>query len=328
MSTERAWPFPASRPLANWWRQLTRWQPCSLWIAHLLLHRIEALVTVQQSCLLDPFDRLVLKAIPLSSRLDELAGQLRLGRQHLTQVVRGLQAAGLVTDQWGLTPLGQEAVTAGQYDRATRERRSFTFLHHDPPGPPPHFLSLTGDPATPWPADADWSFDPAVLEACIRRSDEWKGRVGFPLDVRNLVRLDGGAEALERLVIDRPEKLPTVLILTGDRLIGFPMKEDGWSLQSEAPLFELVEWQEAFPELAEPSAEEWHSAWDEWCQSRKLTIEGPIELHTEGHLLRVKSSQPLREQFGKRSDVLKGEAWLLAGRGRVRRGVVVEIMGT
>src|SRR5262245_54112125 len=135
MSTERAWPFPASRPLANWWRQLTRWQPRSLWIAHLLLHRVEALVTVRQACLVDPFDRLVLKGIPLAGQPDELAAQLRLGRQHLTQVLRGLETAGLATgpERWALTSLGQEAVSTGQYPRATRERRSFTFLHHDPP---------------------------------------------------------------------------------------------------------------------------------------------------------------------------------------------------
>src|SRR5262245_20963923 len=120
MSTERAWPFPASRALATWWRQLTRWQPRSLWIAQPLIHRVEALAVIRQACPIEPFDRLVLKAIPLAPRLDELAGQLRLSRQHLTQVLRRLQSSGLAmgsTGTWALTPPGQEAVSTGQYSR-------------------------------------------------------------------------------------------------------------------------------------------------------------------------------------------------------------------
>lgn len=36
--------FPGTRALAGWWRLLAPRQPRAMWVAHLLLHRIEALV--------------------------------------------------------------------------------------------------------------------------------------------------------------------------------------------------------------------------------------------------------------------------------------------
>ena len=114
--------FPGRRPLAAWWRQLARWQPRTLWVGHLLLHRVEALAVRSESARLDPIDRLVLKALALTpgetvARLDE---PLHLGRQLLAQVLRGLQAAGLAeatSSAWSATARGQEAVQSGEYLR-------------------------------------------------------------------------------------------------------------------------------------------------------------------------------------------------------------------
>src|SRR5262249_35580821 len=36
--------YPGSRSLAGWWRQLAPLHPRAVWLAHLLLHRVEALV--------------------------------------------------------------------------------------------------------------------------------------------------------------------------------------------------------------------------------------------------------------------------------------------
>jgi hypothetical protein len=323
MSTERVWPFPASRTLAAWWRQLSRWQPRSIWIAHLPIHHVEALVEVRHASPLDPLDRLVLKAVPVTPPIpvDALLAQALLGRQLLIQVLRRLEAASLVQASaggWAQTPTGQQAVASGQYAAPARERRSFTFLHRDPL--PAEFLRIRPGVSTPCPPETGWSFDPAVLRHCIAQPADWKGRVGFPDEIDALLSLDAGPEGI---VIDHPENLTAVLILDADdRLLGLETKEDAWPLTDDRPLFERTNWRESFPELLR---QDWQQAWQEWCQSRKLTITGPVDFQEAGHILRV-TGQQLREQLSKRDDVLKGEAWLLAGSGRYRRAMLLEIV--
>ena len=63
MTAVPPWTFPGSRTLAGWWRQLAPLQPRQLWVGHLLFHRVEALVGLNQMRRPDRFTRLVLDAI-------------------------------------------------------------------------------------------------------------------------------------------------------------------------------------------------------------------------------------------------------------------------
>ena len=90
------------------------------------------------------------------------------------------------------------------------------------------------------------------------------------------------------------------------------------------------DWAETLAELAvEPTKELWQQAWRNWCQPRGLPV-GEIEsCHLEASDLRLLIRAPARlvERLqATRSDVLKGEAWLLAGQGRVRRAAVVQLL--
>src|SRR6516164_196200 len=114
--------FPGSRTLSGWWRQLAAWQPHALWIGHLLLHRVEALVRVTQPRRADPFMQLVLPALRLDEandaphtlampqRLERIQSRLHLERPLLAQVLRRLESEGLIqlaADRL-LTALGQQ----------------------------------------------------------------------------------------------------------------------------------------------------------------------------------------------------------------------------
>src|SRR4051794_37589587 len=108
--------FPGSRTLAGWWRQLAPLQPRSFWVAHLRLHRIEALVSTFWSCPLEPLYRFLLLAVAAEVKLqggglgflERLDAQLHLGRPLLLQLLRHASRQGLVEgatgDSWTLTP--------------------------------------------------------------------------------------------------------------------------------------------------------------------------------------------------------------------------------
>lgn len=345
--------FPGSRTLAGWWRQLTPSRPRGLWVGHLLLHRVEALVGLSRTRRPDSFDLLILQGLALlpgetAARLDE---ELHLGVRVLNRVLDGLKIEGLAQAEpggcWTLTPLGRQALAQGEYPWTVHERRSFTFVERGQAGRPPHFLNLNTQAVVPWSAPEGWAFDPSLLEACIQQSGEWKQRYGFPAEVQEIVVPAAPAAAAvpntgpartpqpwQRVILDRPERLLSLLVLVqaddgGERLNGHAVRQDGWQLQSE-PVFTLsAGWRELFPELAEePAPDLWRQAWRQWCQPRGLvTAEtDTCPLERSGHRLRVIVSGRLLEKLrSSRSDALKGEAWLLAGEGRFRTAAQLEI---
>jgi hypothetical protein len=157
------------------------------------------------------------------------------------------------------------------------------------------------------------------------------------VEIERLLGLDANdptdVPAWQRVVVDRPERLSALLLLdaTGDRLLGFTVKPEGWTLLSERPLFELpTGWQEVFPDLAQPPAEDdWRQAWREWCQPRGLTAltDDATRFELAGHLLKVTVSRRLLERLrSTRSDALRDEAWLLAGDGRLRPAALLKIV--
>src|SRR5262249_23554003 len=132
-----------------------------------------------------------------------------------------------------------------------------------------------------------------------------------------------------------PERLPAGLVLTaeagGERLLGFVVRPEGWTMQTEQPVFALnAAWRDVFPELVqETSEEDWKQAWQAWCQPRGLAgVSGEASsLKPEGHRLIVTVSTRLLERLrSARSDVLRDEAWVLAGKGRVRRAALLKVV--
>jgi hypothetical protein len=340
--------FPGSRVLAGWWRQLTPYGPAEVWVGHLALHHVEALVELTRPCRPDPFALLVLNAVrleharaapagPFLRRLDE---RLHLGPALLRQALKALEAEGLAAENcggdWALTPLGEEAVARGEYPRRSRERRSFHFVHPRAggPGAAPHFLNLNSHSDAPTPVNEPWEFDPAALRASLTRAPEWKARYGFPAEVSAVV--SSAAAAWDEVIVDRTERLLTVMVRVPgeggpDTLLGFAARPEGWTLQADAPVFAITgRWDELFPEVsAGPSAEAWRRAWLSWCQPRSIpeAEAGACALEPQGQRLQVRAPGRLIERLrSARSDAIKGEAWLLVGDGPLRRAAVLELV--
>src|SRR5262249_18339257 len=114
--------FPPSRSLAGWWRQLTPLQPHALWMAHLLVHRLEALVRLSAPCRLHAFTPLLLEALGLDPgcTLERMEHRLHWPRALLVRALRSLATEGLVSrdrEQWSLAAAGRQAMSHGEYSR-------------------------------------------------------------------------------------------------------------------------------------------------------------------------------------------------------------------
>ncbi len=335
--------FPGSRALAAWWRLFAGLRPQAFWVAHLALHRVEAAALLHIPDHVEPLTRTLLNAIALENGsaqplLPRLHGRLHLEPALLRRVLAGLVADGLLAqpaeNDWRLTPAGRQALQQGQFPRSRRERGAFYFAEPLTPGTgrPPHFLALAPGSAQPWAPEGDWAFDVALLAGCVHQSAEWKERYGFPTEVAAVA---GGATPASWLdvVVDRPERLLAALLRvatpTGPQLQAFAARPEGWALQS-APAFVIkADWHEAFPELTgEPTEGQWRQAWAEWCEPRDITAaeaEACVLEAAEEQLRVAAPAEVIDRLRAARSDALKGEAWLLAGDGLVRRAAVVEL---
>jgi hypothetical protein len=338
MTVAGALPFPGSRTLANWARQLDSWQPGALWVGHILLHRVEALVRRTLAIRVDPLQALVLQALAVTpgESLQALQARLHLDRQLLERLLCALESAGLsrLEGGWQSTDLGRQALDQGTQEQQIRERRVFYFVEQERSDQHAHFLPFADPPTLPWAASSEWRFDVGLLSACVTRPVEWKRRFGFPLDVEAVAGNEPGlqgAEAWHGVILDRPERLAVVLTLPQDgsnRLLGFAAQEKGWALASRSPLFALDEgWREAFPGLAVdlPLPTSWTDAWRAWAQAHgwaKGDAE-QVQLRPEGHRLLATVPRALAERL--RGEAIKGETWLLAGSGRLKAAAVVEV---
>jgi hypothetical protein len=349
MTGPSALAFPGSRTLAGWWRQLAPHQPKALWFSHLVLHRIEAPVQVRRSYRPDPLDSHLLRTLDYLERapdrpggpdVDELNRLLCLGPQVLYRLFDHLRRAGLVQEFCGsyrLCDAGRQALDKGEMVVTRQERRSFFFLEASPPV----YLPLRQAQTTPWVAGPDWCFDLEQFVRCMNRDPEWKQRHGFPLDVDGIARVvgegDGQAAAWRHVVLDCPERLPIALALVASegeatRLLGFAVRPDNWSLQGNDPTLEFDAWRDVFPQLAkEPPDHQWAEAWRKWCEPRSLPEAQTVActFERQENLLRVHAPPRLIDRLrGLRSDVIRGEAWILAGEGLLRRAVLLEVVAT
>src|SRR5688500_11514185 len=63
MTAAAAMTLPGSRALPGWWRELGELSPRRFWFAHLILHRVEALVEVESPTPLSALARGLLAAL-------------------------------------------------------------------------------------------------------------------------------------------------------------------------------------------------------------------------------------------------------------------------
>src|SRR5205085_9104379 len=116
---------------------------------------------------------------------------------------------------------------SGEFDHTTFERREFC-LRDEPAAFLP--LAVRGLPVTlakspPAPL--------ALLRELPGRPTDWKLKVGFPAEVREVLDLAApappGVEPWLRVPVDRPERLIAALVLTpSDGVLGFSVRSDAW----------------------------------------------------------------------------------------------------
>lgn len=346
--------FPDSRTLAGWWRHLAPWQPQELWVGHLLLHHVEALVRVVRRARLAEFDRHLLDAVALGPQpvptpapngvapgvsLSDLTAVLHLEAALVRESLLPLERQGLIArgpapraEAWHLTPLGRQARERAVYPSMTSERRSFHFVQAAA-DQPACFLSLACLGGRPCPAPAGWTFDPEHLRAAVCRPPEWKERHGFPTEVMDVLSfgpegsVDPAVATWDAVILAHAEHPALALVRTAGsatqqpRFLGFSASPEGWGLAA-SPCLTLGE--EAAREalrglLAEPPAEAWRQAWLAWARSRNVPAADAeaCQLERAGACLSVRCKQLL--------PAIRGEVWLLAGDGPVRAAARVAI---
>lgn len=326
MTVSAAPAFPDSRTLASWWRDLARYHPRTLWVAHLDLLRVEAPVNAAQAVRPERLSLLVLRAIGHGPALTvvDLHRQLHLDRPLLARVVHSLEDDALVCPSdaggWSLSPVGRQALEGGQYSRTRPERRSFYFLRAEEPTTA-RFLPLAPGLASAWAAGRGWKFDPTVLDRCLRQSNDWKDRHGFPVDVQPAADVP----EWQRVMVVYPERLVAAIATAdgGRQLLGFAIPASG-RLQAATPAFALgAGWPDAFPDLVEPSLHDWRQAWRDWCEAHDLPAAETEACHVErhDHRLRVVAPRTLTGRLRSR----RGETWLLAGHGPRRAAALLDL---
>lgn len=306
MSTAAAVTLPGSRVLPTWWREAGGWSPRRAWYAHLILHRVEALVELDQP---SPLTGLARAMKPLVD--GGLGGDLALE----PELARALQAEARRNGEAG-SP------------RCRQERRVFYFVDSRPP----QYLPLAATATQPLPPPANWRFELGVLEGCVGQPPAWKERHGFPAAVTMVVRPGGELTDDNWLAVpmDRPEQAHLLLVEPASGgLVGLPVQPATWALGHE-PALRLRADDEGLAAFAvDVGVDAWRQAWQAWCQQRSLPASEveASKLELVGHRLVVRTSLRLVERLRQaKSEALRGEAWLLAGTGRVRALAVVELV--
>jgi hypothetical protein len=331
--------LPGPRTLLGWWRELASVRPRRLWFCPLLLHRLDALVSVAHSGRLGPLSLGLLRHLIAANGTPLDA--LRLDRSVLHRLLAELERDALVQrpgSVWTPTATGQSAAQEGTFVGQVPERRTFYFVDNTCCNRPNHFLHLNRPPGGPAPIVTNWHFDVTLLADSVRQSASWKAAHQFPSDVLAVYPMEqeppGAPPAWRRVPIDQAEQAIVVLVLApangdGSALHGFTVRVENWSLFREAPLFSLTEgWQDVFPDAAAgPSADEWRQAWVQWCEPRGVPKADAevCTLEPREETLKVRVPKAVMDRLrAAKGDPLKHEACLLAGTVRARAMAMLE----
>ncbi len=340
--------FPGGRTLAGWWRQLAPVQPQGLWIGYAFVHRIEAAVNVRVEQPIDSLTRLLLQALQLEEtlapnhlpgvRLAALEERLRLPSAVILRLLAGLSDAGLITasmpERWQASEAGRRALERRAFPVRVQKRRTFPFLECvSATGErlaAPHFVPIAECPGAAWAVAEPHRFDSACFRDSLEQPLEWKQAVGFPLDVEALA--EDAVEPWQRIVVDRPERVMLAFVKTqgGTELLGFTAKVDGWTLHDRAPVLRVpFPIGTIWPEIAiEPATSVWQDAWRSWCRQRQLPANEVDSCTFSYRAPRLEIQAPPRlvqRLHAAKSDLFKGEAWLLVGDGYCRTAVQLAV---
>jgi hypothetical protein len=304
--------LPGGRAFPAWWRDLADFSPLRIWFAHLILHRVEVLVELSGT----PMTTL---AQALQSLLDQKTAPV-----NLTDVANKLTLSPEVIRSL----LNHRSADDPSSKACHRQRRVFYFVDTRPP----LYLPLPAQATTPLPPPSGWRFDLTTLEECLAQPLEWKVRHHFPTDISRLIRprVDCLEADWQAVPIDRPDQSLLLLVETTTRqLLGFLVQPFGWTFSRE-PIFTLPADADLLASLTPPVAiESWRQAWQAWCQQRSLPgneVEA-CKLDHVDHRLLVKGSPRFLERLRvSKSEALRGEAWVLAGTGRVRPAAQIELV--
>lgn len=322
-------------------------QPQALWIGYTFVHRIEAPVYAESEQMIEPLTSLILQAIALEQQLDAnrahgigvaiLQERLRLPAAIVHRVLLGMHDAGLLANnplnEWRLTDLGQHALQSGHIPLRRCERRVFGFVENlDSAGQrvaAPMFLPIADCVGSPWQVETPYCFEAGFLRMCIAQSSEWKQTATFPGAI-DAVADDATVDVAQQVLVDRPQRVMMLLIQTTQELLGFAVKVDGWTLNERDPVMRLpAAAQRNWPALAQeiPLAA-WQDGWRNWCRQRQLPA-SEVDACTLTHRtprLEVQAPPRLVQRLqAAKSDLFKGEAWLLVGDGFLRSAALLHL---
>jgi hypothetical protein len=320
-----------------------------MWVGYLFVHRVEALAECADAPAIDALALHLLRALAVDQTEDAphehgngpLQSRLHLPWPALHQLMVGLQTQGLVRrcepGCWCLSDRGRDLLGGRSEAPVSFRRLALPFVERLTPtgrrAAPPHFLPLAECPAHAWDVGEAHRFDLGRLDDAAGRPPEWKGRYGFPADVRRV--LSGTAPAgtdptWERVVVDRPERTFVVLLLTeaGQTLMGFAARADGWTLLAEAPVLHLPAGaRDALPDLA--ATPDWAEAWRLWCRQRHLPLSEAeaCRLSPDGPHLDVHAPDSLVQRLRQaKADPSREESGVLAGDGYLRPAAILRVL--
>jgi len=200
----------------------------------------------------------------------------------------------------------------------------FAFLERtDPLGQrlgPCAFVPLAECAHVAWQVDAAHRFDPKWLADTIQQPTDWKTAFAFPPEPQSLA-IEPVSEDGSHVIVDRPERSLLALVHAGTskELLGFGVKVDGWTLYDRTPALRLPISADIWPEVAhEPTANIWQEAWRSWCRQRQLPANEVESCNLSFHAPRLEVQAPSRlvqRLQAAKSDLFKGEAWILVGDG-------------
>jgi hypothetical protein len=296
----------------------------------MLIHRVEALVEVNDDSSRHAFDRSLLQQIVLlrPETLDDLHSRLALPRPVLQERLQAFLMEGWLAGL-EVTPSGLAWLAQADLPRTRMERRCFAFMET---GEQSRFVSLPAEASQPLTTPpARWHFELASLEAAVAQSEAWKARHGWPTDIKRFLRPPAQPTEMDspRIVLDRAEQAFLVWVEgePGSAIQAYRTQPDTWELD-RSPVATLPDatW---FDEVAPVTADHWRESWREWGRARSLpTAEmEACQLEAVGHQLRVLAPEALIERLRKgRSESLEGTAWVLTHRGRIRPAACLQLL--
>jgi hypothetical protein len=314
--------LPSGRVLAGWWRNLASWKPRRLWLAHLILHRLEILAEVRSHTAADLLAPGVFRWLcrqDKSSSVEQIADGLHLDRKLVRQAVAVLATRGhLVSegDRWRVV-----AEVTELPEVTHRERRCLSFLD----GRPPVFFPLSTSQAVPLSPTGGWRFDLGFIQHCIDQSPEWKRRHLFPEDLQGIVcEPNSQPSDWTQVTIDHPEQLWLVLAEQASDVLVFPTRPNNWPLPGE-PLAKLPLDAPLLAQLtSEPNQETCRQAWLIWCKEHGLGSNEAESCRLElvGHRLLIGAASRLQERL---RQFQRSDLWLLVGLGRAKQAVCIDV---